>query len=84
MLVLSRKLGERIILRLEDRIVYVRIVELRRNKVRVGVAAPSDVEVHREEAWIRMIQWHPSGQVSRQRPNANTDGLHGEGSRRFS
>lgn len=48
MLVLSRKQGERI--RINDDIELV-IVEIRGDKVRVGVEAPDDVPVHREEVY---------------------------------
>ena len=53
MLVLSRKEDERIVL--GDNIV-VTILEIRGDKVRVGIEAPKDMEVHREEVW-RRIQW---------------------------
>ena len=46
MLVLSRKLGERIYI--NDNIV-ISIVEIDRGKVRLGIEAPKDVEILREE-----------------------------------
>lgn len=46
MLVLSRKLGERIYI--NDNIV-ITIVEIDRGKVRLGIEAPKDVEILREE-----------------------------------
>lgn len=46
MLVLSRKLGERIVINDE---VTVEIVAIRKDKVRVGVTAPRDVPVLRGE-----------------------------------
>lgn len=46
MLVLSRKLGERILI--GDNVV-VTIVRLDRHQVRIGIEAPSEVEVYREE-----------------------------------
>jgi carbon storage regulator len=46
MLVLSRKIGERIVI--DDRIV-VTIVEIRGGKIRLGIEAPKEVPVWREE-----------------------------------
>ena len=46
MLILSRKLGERIVI--DDRIVLT-VVEIGRGKVRLGIEAPQDVKVMREE-----------------------------------
>lgn len=46
MLVLSRKLGEKIII--GDNIV-VTVVKVDRNQIRLGIEAPSDIPVYREE-----------------------------------
>jgi carbon storage regulator len=46
MLVLSRKLGEKIII--GDNIV-VTVVKIDRNQIRIGIEAPHDVQVYREE-----------------------------------
>ena len=46
MLVLSRKKNERIVI--DDKIV-VTVVEIRGDKVRLGIEAPRDVPVHRRE-----------------------------------
>ena len=46
MLVLSRKVGERIYI--NDNII-ITIVDVDRNKVRVGIEAPREVEILREE-----------------------------------
>jgi carbon storage regulator len=48
MLVLSRKRDERIVI--GDNII-VTIVDIRGDKVRIGVEAPSDVPVHRQEVY---------------------------------
>lgn len=48
MLVLSRKVGEQIVL--GDNI-RVMVVGVRGGKVRLGVIAPSEVSVHREEVY---------------------------------
>jgi carbon storage regulator len=50
MLVLSRKLGE--VLKLNDNIRIV-IVKIDRGQVKLGIDAPSDVKVVREELLIR-------------------------------
>lgn len=46
MLVLSRKLGEKIVI--GDNIV-VTVVKIDRNQIRIGIEAPGDVPVYREE-----------------------------------
>lgn len=46
MLILSRKLGESVVV--GDGIV-IRIVELRRSRVRIGIDAPLDVRIRRDE-----------------------------------
>lgn len=48
MLVLSRHKDESIII--GDNIV-IKVVDIRGDKVRIGVEAPKDVSVHREEVW---------------------------------
>jgi len=48
MLVLTRKIGERI--RIGDTIT-VRVLEVRGSQVRLGVEAPSDVRIYREEIY---------------------------------
>ena len=48
MLVLSRKKGETIIIR-EN--IVVTVVEIRGDKVRLGIEAPKDVPVHRREVY---------------------------------
>ena len=49
MLVLTRKHGERIVI---DGNITITIVEVRGDKVRIGIEAPKDVAVHREEVWL--------------------------------
>jgi carbon storage regulator len=48
MLVLTRKLGE--VIRVGDT-VTVRILEVKGNQVRLGVDAPADVRIYREEVY---------------------------------
>jgi carbon storage regulator len=49
MLVLSRKTNESIII--SDNI-KITVVEVRGDKVRLGIQAPKEVPVHREEVWV--------------------------------
>lgn len=51
MLVLSRHRDEAIIIGDDVRIV---VVEIRGDKVRLGIEAPKDVSVHRLEIWERL------------------------------
>jgi carbon storage regulator len=51
MLVLSRKVGERIVLPGCD--LTITVVRVRGKQVRLGVSAPDDVAIHREEVWLR-------------------------------
>ena len=46
MLILSRKYNEAIVIGDDIRIM---VIEIRRDKVRLGITAPRDVPVHREE-----------------------------------
>jgi carbon storage regulator len=57
MLVLSRKRGEQLVIRLGDETVVLRIVEVARDRVRLGIIAPRSVAVHREEVARRIEDW---------------------------
>lgn len=48
MLVLSRRKNESIVI---DGQIVVRVVDIRGDKVRLGIEAPRDVAVHRQEIW---------------------------------
>jgi carbon storage regulator len=52
MLVLSRKLGERIVM--PDIDLTLTVVAIEGNQVRVGITAPSEIGVYREELWHRV------------------------------
>ena len=52
MLVLSRKLGERVLV--PQCGMSVTVVAIEGNVVRLGFSAPSEVGVYREEVWQRM------------------------------
>ncbi len=51
MLILTRRIGEKIIIN-DD--IEITILEFRGNQSRIGISAPSDVSVHREEIWIKI------------------------------
>ena len=51
MLVLSRHRDESIIIGDEERKIIVTIVDIRGDKVRLGVQCPQDIPVHREEVY---------------------------------
>jgi carbon storage regulator len=48
MLVLSRKKNESIVINND---IIVTVVEIRGDKVRLGIVAPKEVPVHRQEVW---------------------------------
>lgn len=52
MLVLSRKKNEQIVI--GEGLITITIVEIRGDKVRVGITAPPDVKVHRKEVQDRI------------------------------
>jgi carbon storage regulator len=54
MLVLSRKIGERILV--PDLDLAITVVAVEGNRVRLGVSAPADVPVYREEIWNRICR----------------------------
>ncbi|MBS3940126.1 MAG: carbon storage regulator CsrA [Actinobacteria bacterium] len=51
MLVLSRRIGESIVIGNQ---VTVTVLEVRGDQVRIGIDAPRDVQVHREEVWQQL------------------------------
>jgi carbon storage regulator len=52
MLVLSRKLGEKVVVPAHE--IVIKVLEILGNKVRLGIAAPDDTEVFRHEVWERL------------------------------
>ncbi len=57
MLVLTRRVGEKI--RIGDDVV-ITLLGVRGNQYKVGIEAPKNVSVHREEIWQRI---HEGGEV---------------------
>jgi len=51
MLVLTRRMGERLFI--ADHEVVVTVLAVKGDKVRLGITAPAHVGVHREEVWSR-------------------------------
>jgi carbon storage regulator len=51
MLVLSRHLGERIIIGEHPNLITITLIDIRGDKVRIGVDAPKHVAVNREEIY---------------------------------
>ena len=54
MLVLSRKVGEKVVI---DGCITVQIVAVDGNKVRIGIAAPPEVRVDREEVHRQRLEF---------------------------
>jgi carbon storage regulator len=54
MLVISRKLGERIVV--PQCGLAVTVLAVKGKTVRLGISAPSEVSVHREEFWLQLSQ----------------------------
>ena len=65
MLVLSRKKNESIII--DDKITIV-VVEIRGDKVRLGVEAPKEVPVHRREVYEAIQRGEAAGEKKAPRP----------------
>ena len=52
MLILTRRVGETIII---DDHIEVTVLSVKGNQVRLGIQAPDDIAVHREEIYQRLI-----------------------------
>ena len=61
MLILTRKVGESLLIG-DD--VSITILNIRGNQVKIGVQAPKDVSVHREETYQRIHQTKDENKVS--------------------
>lgn len=60
MLILTRRVGETIVIGEED--FKVTVLGVKGNQVRIGVTAPKNVPVHREEVYERIQQERNRGQ----------------------
>jgi carbon storage regulator len=56
MLVLTRKCGEKVVLPQQE--VVITVLEVRGDRVRLGIEAPADIRIHRHEVWQRIQQGH--------------------------
>jgi carbon storage regulator len=54
MLVLSRKAGERLVV--PDCDLVVTVIAVHGNTVRLGISAPEELAVYREEVWQKVLQ----------------------------
>jgi carbon storage regulator len=61
MLVLTRKSNEDVVIQLGNNLVRVRVLDAANGRVRLGIDAPRDVAVHREEVWNCIRQWNEAG-----------------------
>jgi carbon storage regulator len=69
MLVLSRKLGERIVVPRCD--LAVTVVAVEGNKVRLGISAPAEIGVYREEVWQQICPGRAGSVSDRSESNGN-------------
>jgi carbon storage regulator len=69
MLVLSRKYGEEVVLPQQG--ITFTILEIRGDKVRVGITAPTEIPVYRREVWTRILQSRETDQGNGHEPGQN-------------
>jgi carbon storage regulator len=55
MLVLTRRLGESIVIG-DDANILVQVLKINGNQVRIGITAPKDLPVHRQEIYNRIAK----------------------------
>jgi carbon storage regulator len=53
MLVLTRKLDEEIVI---DDVIVIMVLEIRGDKVRLGITAPKEIPVHRREVYDAIVR----------------------------
>lgn len=61
MLVLSRRANESIVI--ANGVIRIVVIEIRGDKVRLGIEAPKDIDVHRFEIWEAIQSAAGAGQV---------------------
>lgn len=63
MLVLSRKINEQIVIIVDGKeLGSINVVDIRGDKVRLGLTFPKEVGVHRDEVWAAMQRQEQQGQ----------------------
>jgi carbon storage regulator len=65
MLVLSRKKNESIVV---DDAIVITVVEIRGDKVRLGIEAPREVPIHRSEVYAAIHNATPSAEAATEAP----------------
>ena len=58
MLVLTRKMGEQVVIGTGDVTIRVEVLEICKGRVKLGITAPEAVAIHRQEVWQQLNQWH--------------------------
>ncbi len=79
MLVLTRRVGDSIVIGHE---VVVTVLEVRSDQVRIGIDAPREVTVHREEVYRQMMEEDDQAVASVERIDALRQRLRGGPTRR--
>lgn len=64
MLVLTRRVGDSIIIGND---IVVTVLEVRSDQVRIGIEAPREVSVHREEVYRQMVEQNEEAVASAER-----------------
>jgi carbon storage regulator len=71
MLVLSRKKNESIII---DEHIVITVVEIRGDKVRLGIEAPKEIPIHRSEVHAAIHSEHNTGTGEQDPPKVTSSG----------
>jgi carbon storage regulator len=71
MLVLSRKIGERIVV--PDCELAVTVLAVEGKTVRLGISAPEDIAVYREEVWQQLCRMSELEEVRGQEHRSDAD-----------
>jgi carbon storage regulator len=72
MLILTRRIGESVMIGSE---ITVAIVDIKGGQVRVGVKAPREVAVHREDIFKRIAQEHSDSSPRQNNPSNDRPAL---------
>jgi len=68
-LVLTRKQQEQLVIEVGEQTILVRVLRARAGRVRLGITAPDDMAVHREETWKNIDDWQTSRECHATRSN---------------